>query len=159
MEITEPSTLPVREIMTERVVTTTPDRSIDEVARQLRDRAFSGMPVVDGGGALVGMISAYDVISKRGRTVAEVMSRGVVSASEDADAEQVAGLMGLHGIRRVPLVRDGRLVGIVTRADLLRLFTTVRWVCATCGTAERGFARPARCAECGGTSFRLERET
>src|SRR5262245_20582177 len=127
MGITDRSALPVREIMTERVVTTTPDRPIDEVARQLRHRAFSGMPVVDGDGDLVGMVSSYDVISKRGRTVGDIMSRGVVDAPEDADAGQVAALMGLHGVRRVPIVRDGRLVGIVTRADLLRLITTVSW--------------------------------
>src|SRR5215218_343955 len=102
------------------------------------------MPVVDADGTLVGMVSEYDVISKRGTIVAEIMSRGVLSVGEDANTDQVAGIMGLHGIRRVPVVRDGRLVGIVSRTDLLRLYSLVRWTCAQCGNYERGFVRPER---------------
>ncbi len=119
---TDRTACPVREIMTGDVVTTSPDRTVDDFARELLDRGYSGMPVVDGDGALIGMVSEYDVISKRGRTVGEIMSRGVISVTEDTDTDQVAGIMGLHGIRRVPIVRDGRLVGIVSRTDLLRLF-------------------------------------
>ena len=151
-------TVTVREIMTERVVTTTPDRSVDEVARVLREHGFSGMPVVSADGALVGMVSAYDIISKRGQTVGEIMSRGVISVGEEASADQVASLMGLHGIRRVPVVREGQLVGIVSRSDLLRLFSVMRWTCTTCGYVERGLTRPAQCAQCGTTDLRLERE-
>jgi CBS domain-containing protein len=119
---TEQTAVPVREIMTGDVETTTPDTTIAELARQLLDGGYSGMPVVDTEGVLVGMVSEYDVISKRGATVAEIMSRGVISVPEDAGTDQVAGIMGLHGIRRVPVVRDGRLIGIVSRTDLLRLF-------------------------------------
>jgi CBS domain-containing protein len=117
---------PVREIMTADVVTTTPDRAVDDVARELLDRGLSGMPVLDAGGTLIGMVSEYDVISKRGRTVGDIMSRGVISVPDDTSADQVAGIMGLHGIRRVPVVRDGRLIGIVSRTDLLRLFVSRR---------------------------------
>jgi len=116
------------------------------------------MPVVSADGALVGMVSAYDIISKRGQTVGEIMSRGVISVGEEASADQVASLMGLHGIRRVPVVREGQLVGIVSRSDLLRLFSVMRWTCTTCGYVERGLTRPAQCAQCGTTDLRLERE-
>jgi CBS domain-containing protein len=119
---TEQTAVPVREIMTGDVETTTPETTIAELARQLLDGGYSGMPVVDADGLLVGMVSEYDVISKRGTTVAEIMSRGVISVAEDAGTDHVAGIMGLHGIRRVPIVRDGRLIGIVSRTDLLRLF-------------------------------------
>jgi CBS-domain-containing membrane protein len=148
----------VAEIMTTEVVTTTPDRPVEEVARELRARGFGGLPVVDAAGILVGVVSEFDVISKRGRTVAEIMTRGAISVGDETGAEQVTALMGLHGIRRVPVVRDGRLVGIVSRSDLLRLFTFVRWTCPTCGTYERGFSRPEHCVRCAGTEFYLERE-
>jgi CBS-domain-containing membrane protein len=148
----------IAEVMTADVVTTTPDRAVEEVARELRARGFGGLPVVDDAGILVGIVSEFDLISKRGRTVGEVMTREVVSVDEDAGAEEVTRLMGHHGIRRVPVVRDGRLVGIVARSDLLRLFTLVRWACETCGDYERGFARPERCLRCGGAAFRFEQE-
>lgn len=150
--------VPVRDIMTTDVVTTGPDRPVDEVARELSTRGFGGMPVVDANGVVVGIVSEYDVISKRGRTVGEIMSRGVVSVGDEASAELVTTLMGLHGIRRVPVVRDGRLVGIVARSDLLRLYGLVRWTCQSCGDYERGFSQPERCARCGGIEFSLERE-
>ena len=150
--------LAIAEVMTADVVTTPPDRPVEEVARELRARGFGGLPVVDGAGRLVGMVSEFDVISKRGRTVGEVMTPDVVGVGEDAGAEEVTRLMGQHGIRRVPVVRDGRLVGIVARSDLLRLFTLVRWACETCGDYERGFARPERCLRCGGGAFRFEQE-
>ena len=119
---TDQTAPPVREIMSADVATTSPDRAVLDFARELLDRGLSGMPVVDEEGALIGMVSEYDVISKRGRTVGEIMSRGVISVPDDAGADHVAGLMGLHGIRRLPVLRDGRLVGIVSRTDLLRLF-------------------------------------
>jgi CBS domain-containing protein len=119
---TDQSAPPVRDIMNNDVATTTPDRAVLDFARELLDRGLSSMPVVDAEGTLVGMVSEYDVISKRGPTVGEIMSRGVISVPDDTGADQVAGIMGLHGIRRLPVLRDGRLVGIVSRTDLLRLF-------------------------------------
>ena len=80
------------------------------------------MPVVDSSGKVIGMVSGFDVISKRGRTVGEIMSRGVVSVKPGDSLDAVIQLMGLHGIRRVP-VREGELlVGIISRSDLLAHF-------------------------------------
>jgi predicted transcriptional regulator len=153
-----PETVTVAEIMTTVVVTTTADRPVEEVARELRARGFSGLPVVDEAGIPIGMVSEFDVISKRGRTVADIMTRGAISVTDETSAQQVVDLMGSHGIRRVPVVRDGRLVGIVSRSDLLREFSLVRWTCISCGDYERGFAQPERCVRCGGGDFRLEHE-
>src|SRR5680860_1230571 len=133
----------ISEIMTTDIFTTTADAPVDEIAAELRSRAIGGLPVVDDNGFLIGMVSEYDVISKRGKTVRDIMSRGVISVGDEASAEQVTHLMGLHGIRRVPIVREGKLVGIVTRSDLLRLYSLVRWTCQTCGDFERGLAGPA----------------
>jgi CBS-domain-containing membrane protein len=148
----------VSDIMTTDVVTTTGDVAVDDIAAELRKRGIGGLPVVDERGILIGMVSEYDVISKRGKTVRDIMSRGVISVGDEASASQVTSLMGLHGIRRVPIVREGRLVGIVTRSDLLRLYSNLRWTCQTCGDFERGLAKPDKCLRCGGREFTLDQE-
>lgn len=124
MTITKPDlkTVMVSEIMNNDILTVTADLTISDLARKLLEVRLTGLPVVDDNGALIGMVSEYDVISKRGETVSDVMSRGLISVTEETSVEQVASLMGLHGIRRVPVVREGQLVGTVSRADLLRLF-------------------------------------
>jgi CBS domain-containing protein len=111
------------DIMTSQVVSTTADAAIWTVARQLIERGYGGMPVLGPDGALIGMLSGFDVISKDGATVGEIMSRGVVWANPDDSLEDVVQLMGLHGIRRVPVCRDGALIGIISRSDLLRHYT------------------------------------
>jgi CBS domain-containing protein len=111
------------DIMTTEVVSTTADAAIWTVARQLIEHGYGGMPVLGPDGALIGMLSGFDVISKEGATVGEIMSRGVVWANPDDSLEDVIQLMGLHGIRRVPVCRDGALIGIISRSDLLRHYT------------------------------------
>jgi len=148
----------VKELMTTEVVTAAPGQPVEEVARELSRRGLSAVPVLDETGVLVGIVSEYDVVTKRGRVVGDIMSQGVVTITEDADAEQVAALIGLHGIRRLPVLRDGRVVGMISRADLVRLLAETRWVCDACGASERALARPARCAACGSDDMRLVRD-
>lgn len=114
------SPITAAELMTREVVTALPTTPVEALARLLLDHAIGGVPVVDDHGLLVGMVSGFDVISKTGATTGEVMSRGVVSVTEDAGVDDVVSLMGLHGIRRVPVTRDRRIVGIISRSDLLR---------------------------------------
>ena len=111
------------DIMTPKVITTKADTFVWDAARVLLDKGHGGMPVVDSSGKLIGMVSGFDVISKRGRTVDEIMSRGVVWAKPGDSLEDVIQLMGLHGIRRVPVCDGERLVGIISRSDLLAHFT------------------------------------
>lgn len=148
----------VREIMTTEVVAAVPEQTVDEVARELTRGQISGMPVLTAAGELVGVVSEYDIITKRGQRVGDIMSRSVISVPDEADVQQVADIMGLHGIGRVPVMRAGAVVGIISRSDMVRLFAEVRWQCPVCGAIERGFARPARCQQCGETALRLERE-
>lgn len=155
---TRPDTLSIAEVMTTKIVTTTPDSPVEEVAHELRNHGFGGLPVVDTDGILIGIVSEFDVISKPGRTAGEIMTRNVISVGDETSADQVTALMGVHGIRRVPVVRNGKLVGIVTRSDLLRLYTLARWDCETCGDYMRGFAKPTKCPRCGGESFTLVSE-
>jgi CBS domain-containing protein len=111
------------DIMTPKVVTTRAETFVWDAARVLLDKGYGGMPVVDSAGKLIGMVSGFDVISKSGRTVGEIMSRGVVWAKPGDSLDEVIQLMGLHGIRRVPVCDGERLVGIISRSDLLAHFT------------------------------------
>lgn len=116
------TTTTVREIMQREIETASPDQPIVAVARRLLEGGLTGMPVVDEQGALVGVITEYDIISKQGETVSDIMSRGVVTVSEETSAARVVELVGLHGIRGIPVLAEGKLTGLVTRADLVRLF-------------------------------------
>ena len=140
-----------RDVMTAAVVTVTPDTSVMAVARVLLDKRISAVPVVDAAGALVGMVSEGDllgrsaedrlagqewwlaILSREGQTAAavtaaavarpirDVMQAPVVTVADDAPVHAVADLLRTHGIKRLPVMHEGRMVGIVTRADLLRV--------------------------------------
>ncbi len=109
-----------RDIMTTPVVTVTADMSIRDLAKILTEKGISGAPVVDNSGRVVGIVSEADVIAKNGFTVADVMQNQVISASEDTPVEVICSLMTNNKINRVPVLSGDRLVGIVTRADIVR---------------------------------------
>jgi CBS domain-containing protein len=130
----------VRDIMTTPVVVVSPDASLRTVARLLIEHGVSGAPVVDGSGALVGMVTEADLIALEveaalrkewGRpsdapspsVAADVMTRAVVSVDEEDPISEVANLMVHNGIRRIPVVRGGAVVGIVSRRDVIGTLT------------------------------------
>lgn len=151
-------TVTVADIMTPDVRTVSPDTPTENAARMLFSQSISGMPVVDNDGKLVGVVTEFDIIAKEGRTVAEIMSTDVVTVAEDTDAETVAQILTSRRVRRVPVVRDGAVVGIVSRSDLVRLFALTRWSCEACGYFTRGFERLSVCPKCGNEAIILERE-
>jgi CBS domain-containing protein len=137
------------DVMTRDVVTIDATRSIGEVARLLLDRRISAVPVVDPGGRLAGIVSEGDLLRRvetaterqrprwnqlfaseaqlareyvksHARSAADIMTRKVVSVSEDTPLDAIADLFEDHNIKRVPVLRDGAVIGIVSRADLLR---------------------------------------
>ena len=114
------SAVAVRTAMIAADAVVRPDQPVPDAARLLLDHGLSSLPVVDDDGALVGILSEYDIITKRGKLVEAVMTRGVITVPDDADLKHVAELIGLHGVRRLPVVRDGRLVGMIGRPELLR---------------------------------------
>ena len=137
----------VREIMTSDVISVPENNTIEDAARVLARQRISGLPVVNEAGALVGLVTEYDFISKQGATVADIMSRGVISVTEDTDVEEVAHLLANRRIRRVPVLRGDRLVGIVSRSDLIKQIA-MRWVCPVCGEVVRGPEAPEQCPRC-----------
>jgi len=150
--------VPVSEIMTRDVITVPPDMPTKDVADILSEKHITGLPVVDATGKVVGVLSELDIISRQGATAADIMSGQVISAAEDDDVQEVANLFSSRRIRRVPILADGKLVGLVSRSDLMRLFMTARWVCENCGYFARGFERPDPCPNCGSDRVVFQRE-
>jgi CBS domain-containing protein len=138
----------VKEIMTAPVVSTGPDTPTADVAKLLRDKRISGLPVTDPDGAVVGLVSEYDLLVKQGATAREVMSPTVITVTEDSDVEDVRALLVDMRIRRVPVLAGQRLVGIVSRSDLIELLA-LEWTCEVCGEPVRGREPPERCPRCG----------
>ncbi len=109
-----------RDIMTPNLITVSPTDTVQRLAQVLTEAGISGAPVVDDTGEIVGIVSEADVISKRGSRVEEVMHRSVVTVPEDTLVGEVCSTMTRNNINRVPVLSGDRLVGIVTRADIVR---------------------------------------
>jgi CBS domain-containing protein len=144
-----------RDIMTHDVITIRPDASIQDAARLLADHRISGLPVVDSAQRMRGIVTEADIIGKEGETVEDIMTRRVTSVSEDTLVDVIAQILTSNHFKRVPVLRDGYIVGIVSRADIVRMIAR-RWVCPTCGAIHQG-AMPDHCDSCG-DSGRFERE-
>ncbi|WP_207485069.1 CBS domain-containing protein [Arenibaculum pallidiluteum] len=137
------------DVMTTDVVTIGPQASVKDVAKLLLDKGISAVPVVDEARRVVGMVSEGDLVHRpeiqterrrpwwlqafvdnatlaedyakaRGTKVRDVMTTPVISVEPGTTLGEVAALLDRHRIKRVPIVRDGVLVGVVSRADLLR---------------------------------------
>ena len=136
------------DVMTTRVVTIIEDQTKQQAARLLSQHRISGLPVVNADQIVVGVVTEYDVISKEGETVAEIMTRGVISVTPDTDLDEVSHLLVHERIKRLPVLDQGKLVGIVSRADLVRE-VALRWVCPVCGEVMHSEEQPERCPRCG----------
>jgi CBS domain-containing protein len=136
-----------KEIMTTSVLSVPNDATIEDAARLMARQRISGLPVVNADGALVGLVTEYDLISKSGQTVADIMSGSVISVSPDTEVEEVSHLLTNRRIRRVPVLQGDKLVGIVSRSDLVRQIA-MRWVCPICGEVLRGPEAPEQCPRC-----------
>lgn len=137
------------DVMVRDVVTVTPEADVASAVKLLVEHDISALPVVDDGGQVVGVISEADLVRRteigtdkerpwwleamtpastlagefaktHGLRVSEVMSPHVVSASEDTPLAEIATLLERHRIKRVPIVRDGKVIGIVSRANLIQ---------------------------------------
>lgn len=137
------------QIMTRQVITVTPETTIVEAANVMLKHHVSGLPVVDAAGQLVGIVSegdflrrsetgtqrrhsrwlrflfgsgpaAGDFVSEHGRKVSEVMTPEPFTVTEDASLADVVDLMESKNVKRLPVLRDGKIAGIVTRANLLQ---------------------------------------
>jgi CBS-domain-containing membrane protein len=145
-----------RDIMTTSIVSIRPDASVQDAARLLSEHAISGAPVLDAERRLVGLVTEADIIGKEGDDVAAIMSAHVITACEDTSVDEIARMLTSNRYKRLPIMRDGCVVGIVSRADIVRMIAS-RWVCPTCGAIQQGHA-PDRCADCGADGTTMERD-
>ncbi len=136
------------EVMTTKVITVREEQTKQQVARLLSQHHISGLPVVNGENVVVGVVSEYDIIGKNGQTVGEIMTRGVISITPDTDLEEVRHILVNERIKRLPVLDQGRLVGIVSRADLVREEAR-HWVCHVCGEVVHSDVQPEYCPRCG----------
>lgn len=140
------------DIMTTKVISVRETATVRDIAKLLLTHGISAVPVVDAAGHPVGMVSEGDLMRRReagtarrvpwwlraitsdvesaraftkarGLTARDVMTRDVVQVLEDTPLNEIAALLEAHEIKRVPVVRDGRMVGIVSRANLVRALT------------------------------------
>ncbi|MGH7775807.1 MAG: CBS domain-containing protein [Candidatus Dormibacterales bacterium] len=147
----------VKDLMTREVISFTESTSVDEMARTLADRHITGAPVVDGDGNVVGIVSEVDVFARKGRVARDIMSPHVIAVTEETGVEEAARILAGERIRRLPVLSAGRMVGLVSRSDVLDFFTHSHWTCEACGDTEHGLEQPERCEMCGASGFRLER--
>ncbi len=147
--------LTAKDIMTAKVFTVAPDDTVRNVATLLTNQGVSALPVVDGD-ELVGIVSEGDLLRREelgtgtrprswwlsiftdsaetaadytkahARHVEAVMTKNVVTVDEDTSLADIADLLEKQRIKRVPVVREGKLIGIVSRANLIRALATAR---------------------------------
>jgi len=109
-----------KDIMTREVTTVKPELTIHELAKTFAQHHISGAPVVDENGKVTGVVSDGDILSKKGERVGSLMSKQIISVAEDVPVEKIADLMIANKIKRVPVLSEEKLVGIVSRADIIR---------------------------------------
>jgi CBS domain-containing protein len=143
-----------KDVMTSPVLSVSPDATIQQAARTMLQRRISGLPVIDKDERLVGILTEGDLLRRvetgterqrprwlefllgpgrladeytrsHGRKVKEVMSRDPVTVTEDAALDEVVKLMEKRQFKRVPVVRGGEVIGIITRANLLHALAGV----------------------------------
>jgi CBS-domain-containing membrane protein len=139
----------VRDIMSREVLKISESATVAELTSILTRHRITGLPVLDSKGKLVGVVSEFDVIDRRGKTVGDIMSREPITISPDAPVGEAARLFVTHRIRRVPVVDGEKLIGIVSRSDIVQFFATRQWQCSECGFTDRGFEPPETCPSCG----------
>ena len=114
-----------RDIMTLNVVTTKPDVLVINAIKVLINHHISGMPVVDGEGNLLGIITEHDVVNflisgdAADTKVSDVMTKNVDTHNPDTPFEEIVSHFAAYRNRRVPVVENGKVIGIISRRDIV----------------------------------------
>ena len=138
-----------KDIMTSLAITVGPDTQVDEIANLMYQNHISAVPVVNDQNRLLGIVSegdllhrqevgtevhrswwltlftsaeqrARDYVKSHAKTAADIMTRRLVTVSEDTPVSEIADLLERHRIKRVPVVKNGQLIGIVSRANIIQ---------------------------------------
>ena len=143
-----------KDVMTPSVISTAPDASVSAAAHLMLQNKISGLPVIDSSGKLVGIVTEGDFLRRSeigtqrrrprwieffvgpgrladeysrssGRTISDVMTHDIYTVDSDASLEHIVRVMERHRIKRVPVVEGGKVIGIVTRANLLHALASI----------------------------------
>ena len=141
-----------RDIMTTEVLTVSPETSIADLSKTLENRKIGGVPVVDQGGRLVGVITQSDLVERArdlelppainildlhiylqipshliqrvekmlGTTVGDCMSPNPITVAPDTPVSQIAALMAKQKVHTIPVLKGGKIVGVIGKMDLVR---------------------------------------
>lgn len=118
--------LTARAIMTENVVTIDQSASIQEAIELLLSKRISGLPVIDNAGQLVGIVTEFALLAiaydhkVREDTIAQHMTTELHTVGPNDPVNKVADLCLIHRVKRVPVIEDGRLLGSISRRDVLK---------------------------------------
>lgn len=144
-----------KDIMTANVVTVEPNTSVQDIAKLLIENRISAVPVTEKNGRLIGIVSEGDLmrrpdagtekhpswwlaattrpelaaqkyIKTHGKHAADVMTKNVITIDENTPIQEIAEILEKNLIKRVPVLKEGKIVGIVSRANLLRALATQR---------------------------------
>ena len=142
------ATIRAKDIMTKNVVWVNPSKTVQEIARLMSQKHISAVPVVDNNNKIVGLVSEGDLIQREelgtattlpgqktrganadygkshGIYASDVMTRNVITVSEDTPLAEIAEIMQTKHIKRLPVTRDGKLVGIVSRSNIVQTLAT-----------------------------------
>ncbi|MGI6013559.1 MAG: CBS domain-containing protein [Oscillospiraceae bacterium] len=118
----------ISELMTDQVVTVSQDEAVTTAARLLKRHNVGALPVCDGNGKLRGIVTDRDIVLRciaagenpHETRISEIMSRSVVTASTDDSIDKAARLMSEDQIRRLPIMDNGKVVGMVALGDMAR---------------------------------------
>lgn len=119
--------LKARDVMTTEVITIDPETMLEEAIEKLVNNKISGMPVCDKAGHIIGMISEKDILNFifsgniKNTKVKEAMSSHIIGFPPDAELDKIALVMGEKQIRRVPIIENGKLLGIVSRRSIIKI--------------------------------------
>ena len=142
------------DVMVKSVITVSPDAVVSEVVDRLVENRISALPVIDTGGKVVGIVSEGDLVRRveagtelrrshwlewmvpnqtlaaefvksHSRRVSDIMTRRVISVTPDTPLDEVATILESNGIKRVPVIDNGKLVGIVSRSNLVQALATI----------------------------------
>jgi len=122
--------LKANDVMTKVVVTVKPEILLKDAIRVLVGKGISGVPVVDDSGKVVGMLSESDIVNYMfsgnisTAVVSEAMSSNITSIPSNTDLDKVALLISEKKFRRVPIIENGKLIGIISRRDIIRSLLT-----------------------------------
>lgn len=118
--------LKAEDVMTRGVITIGPDATLVDTIKLLVAKEISGMPVVDADEKVIGIISEKDILNFifsgniRNTKVMEAMTKKVVSFSSDTNIDKISLAISENKFRRVPIIDSGKLVGIISRRDIIR---------------------------------------